>query len=38
MVDSVKNYGITGVSGNIELGREYQATIISSHDDISLFD
>lgn len=38
MVDSVKNYGITGVSGNIELGREYQATIISSDDDISLFD
>jgi hypothetical protein len=38
MVDSVKNYGITGVSGNIELGKEYKATIVSSDDDISLFD
>jgi hypothetical protein len=36
MVDSVKNYGITGVSGNVELGKG-GPRVISNSDDISLF-
>ena len=36
MVDSVKNYGIAGVSANVELGKG-GPRVISSSDDISLF-
>lgn len=36
MVDSVKNYGIAGVSANVELGKG-GPRVISNSDDISLF-
>lgn len=36
MVDAVKNYGITGTSANVELGKG-GPRVISSSDDISLF-
>ena len=31
MVDSVKNYGLAGVSSNIELGKEYKTKIVGSN-------